>query len=431
MPIYNGRTRISDENIWRVVDIKTTTVTSALYESLEENIQEDLQIGDFVLEITEVNQYISDDDVLDNKINNINIPHGEIRNTYAVILSKENYNKLQYLTGFTTNTNYSTFGSLENDIDNLETNIVYLIQNENKYDEYILAGSGDDKELVKIGDTSITFDNSNFVDLSEFLQLRADLKQSYDELSDRISSGGIDTSEITNSIQTLTDENLSIQNDLSDVEADMTSLKREIWGSNTTTGDSRIDLLEGTSQNKERVEIDYLAMDTTINPDYYNVVNQNGNGFSITYKTSENGASSTIENITKAPMDVYSTILNGVSYVMQRIIIGDKAYTRYLNVSSNTIGSWMVEPVVTNTITNTPNKIPTSQAVVNYVATHSGSGSGSTPVGAELLENKQTSDTSFDVTSDIMYPSNKAVANLIDSDIDMMLYNLATEINSL
>ena len=158
MPIYNGRTRISDENIWRVVDIKTTTVTSALYESLEENIQEDLQIGDFVLEITEVNQYISDDDVLDNKINNINIPHGEIRNTYAVILSKENYNKLQYLTGFTTNTNYSTFGSLENDIDNLETNIVYLIQNENKYDEYILAGSGDDKELVKIGDTSITFD---------------------------------------------------------------------------------------------------------------------------------------------------------------------------------------------------------------------------------------------------------------------------------
>ena len=89
------------------------------------------------------------------------------------------------------------------------------------------------------------------------------------------------------------------------------------------------------------------------------------------------------------------------------------------------------EPVVTNTITNTPNKIPTSQAVVNYVATHSGSGSGSTPVGAELLENKQTSDTSFDVTSDIMYPSNKAVANLIDSDIDMMLYNLATEINSL
>jgi len=431
MPIYNGRTRISDENIWRVVDIKTTTVTSALYESLEENIQEDLQIGDFVLEITEVNQYISDDDVLDNKINNINIPNGEIRKTYAVILSKENYNKLQYLTGFTTNTNYSTFGSLENDIDNLETNIVYLIQNENKYDEYILAGSGDDKELVKIGDTGIAFDNSNFVDLSEFLQLRADLKQSYDELSNRISSGGIDTSEITNSIQTLTDENLSIQNDLSDVEADMTTLKREIWGSNTTTGDSRIDLLEDTSQNKERVEIDYLDMDTTINPDYYNVVNQNGNGFSITYKTSENGASSTIENITKAPMDVHSTILNGVSYVMQRIIIGDKAYTRYLNVSSNTIGSWMADPVVTNTVTNTPNKIPTSQAVVNYVATHSGSGSGTTPAGAELLENKQTSDTSFDVTSDIMYPSNKAVANLIDSDIDMMLYNLATEINSL
>lgn len=431
MPIYNGRTRISDENIWRVVDIKTTTVTSALYESLEENIQEDLQIGDFVLEITEVNQYISDDDVLDNKINNINIPNGEIRKTYAVILSKENYNKLQYLTGFTTNTNYSTFGSLENDIDNLETNIVYLIQNENKYDEYILAGSGDDKELVKIGDTSITFDNSNFVDLSEFLQLRADLKQSYDELSDRISSGGIDTSEITNSIQNLTDENLSIQNDLSDIEADMTTLKREIWGSNTTTGNSRIDSLEDTSQNKERVEIDYLDMDTTINPDYYNVVNQNGNSFSITYKTSENGASSTIENITKAPMDVHSTILNGVSYVMQRIIIGDKAYTRYLNVSSNTIGSWMADPVVTNTITNTPNKIPTSQAVVNYVATHSGSGSGDAPAGAELLENKQTSDTSFDVTSDIMYPSNRAVANLIDSDIDMMLYNLATEINGL
>lgn len=431
MPIYNGRTRISDENIWRVVDIKTTTVTSALYENLEENIQEDLQIGDFVLEITEVNQYISDDDVLDNKINNINIPNGEIRKTYAVILSKENYNKLQYLTGFTTNTNYSTFGSLENDIDNLETNIVYLIQNDNKYDEYILAGSEDDKELVKIGDTSIAFDNSNFVDLSEFLQLRADLKQSYDELSDRISSGGIDTSEITNSIQTLTDENLSIQNDLSDVEADMTSLKREIWGSNTTTGDSRIDLLEDTSQNKERVEIDYLDMDTTTNPDYYNVVNQNGNSFSITYKTSENGASSTIENITKAPMDVYSTILNGVSYVMQRIIIGDKVYTRYLNVSSNTIGSWMADPVVTNTISNTPNKIPTSQAVVNYVAAHSGSGSGDVPAGAELLENKQTSDTSFDVTSDVMYPSNKAVASLIDSDIDMMLYSLATEINSL
>lgn len=431
MPIYNGRIRISDENIWRVVDIKTTTVTPALYESLEENIQEDLQIGDFVLEITEVNQYISDDDVLDNKINNINIPNGEIRKTYAVILSKENYNKLQYLTGFTTNTSYSTFGSLQNDIDNLETNIVYLIQNENKYDEYILVGSGDDKELVKIGDTGITFDNSNFVDVSEFLQLRADLKQSYDELSDRISSGGIDTSEITNSIQNLTDENLSIQNDLSDVEADMTALKREIWGSNTTTGDSRIDLLEDTSQNKERIEIDYLEMDTTINPDYYNVVNQNGNGFSITYKTSENGASSTIENITKAPMDVYSTILNGVSYVMQRIIIGDKAYTRYLNVSSNAIGTWMAEPVVTNTISNTPNKVPTSQAVVNYVATHSGSGSGDVPAGAELLENKQTSDTSFDVTSDVMYPSNKAVANLIDSDIDMMLYSLATEINSL
>lgn len=431
MPIYNGRTRISDENIWRVVDIKTTTVTSALYESLDESIQENLQIGDFVLEITEVNQYISDDDVLDNKINNINIPNGEIRKTYAVILSKENYNKLQYLTGFTTNTSYSTFGSLENDIDNLETNIVYLIQNENKYDEYILAGSGDDKELVKIGDTSITFDNSNFVDLSEFLQLRADLKQSYDELSDRISSGGVDTSEITNSIQTLTDENLSIQNNLSDIEADMTSLKREIWGSNTTTGDSRIDLLEDTSQNKERVEIDYLDMDTAIDPDYYNVVNQNGNGFSITYKTSENGASSTIENITKAPMDVYSTILNGVSYVMQRIIIGDKAYTRYLNVSSNTIGSWTADPVVTNTISNTPNKIPTSQAVVNYVSAHSGGGSGDVPAGAELLENKQTSDTSFDVTSDVMYPSNKAVANLIDSDIDMMLYSLATEINSL
>ena len=159
------------------------------------------------------------------------------------------------------------------------------------------------------------------------LQLRADLKQSYNELSDRISSGGVDTSEITNSIQTLTDENLSIQNDLSDVEADMITLKREIWGSNTTTGDKRIDSLENTSQNKERVEIDYLDMDTTIDPDYYNVVNQNGNGFSITYKTSENGASSTIENITKAPMDVCSTILNGVSYVMQRIIIGDKAYT--------------------------------------------------------------------------------------------------------
>lgn len=431
MPIYNGRTRISDENIWRVVDIKTTIVTSALYENLEENIQEDLQIGDFVLEITEVNQYISDDDVLDNKINNINIPNGEIRKTYAVILSKENYNKLQYLTGFTTNTNYSTFGSLENDIDNLETNIVYLIQNDNKYDEYILAGSGDDKELVKIGDTSITFDNSNFVDLSEFLQLRADLKQSYDELSDRISSGGVDVSGITSSIQTLTDENLSIQNDLSGIEADMTSLKREIWGSNTTTGDSRIDSLEDTSQNKERVEIDYLDMGTTTDPDYYNIVNQNGNSFSITYKTSENGASSTIENIEKAPMDVYSTILNGVSYVMQRIIIGDKAYTRYLNVSSNTTGSWMAEPVVTNTVTNTANKIPTSQAVVDYVATHSGSGSGEVPARAESLDNKQTSDTSFDVTSDIMYPSNKAVADLIDSDIDMMLYSLATEINSL
>lgn len=422
MPIYNGRTRISDENIWRVVDIKTTTVTSALYESLEENIQEDLQIGDFVLEITEVNQYISDDDVLDNKINNINIPNGEIRKTYAVILSKENYNKLQYLTGFTTNTNYSTFGSLENDIDNLETNIVYLIQNDNKYDEYILAGSGDDKELVKIGDTSITFDNSNFVDLSEFLQLRTDLKQSHDELSNRISSNVANISEITSNVQTLTSENLSIQNDLSDIEAGMTTLTREVWGSDTTTGDSRIDLLEETSQKKERIEIDYLDMGTTTDPDYYNVVNQNGNGFSITYKTSENGASSTIENIEKAPMDVYSTVLNGVSYVMQRIIIGDKAYTRYLNVSSNTVGSWMAEPVVTNTVTNTPNKIPTNQAVVNYVATHS---------GAELLENKQTSDTSFDVTSDVMYPSNKAVADLIDSDIDMMLYSLATEINSL
>lgn len=420
MPIYNGRTRISDENIWRVVDIKTTTVTSALYESLEENIQEDLQIGDFVLEITEVNQYISDDDVLDNKINNINIPNGEIRKTYAVILSKENYNKLQYLTGFTTNTNYSTFGSLENDIDNLETNIVYLIQNDNKYDEYILAGSGDDKELVKIGDTSITFDNSNFVDLSEFLQLRTDLKQSHDELSNRISSNVANISEITSNVQTLTSENLSIQNDLSDIEAGMTTLTREVWGSDTTTGDSRIDLLEETSQKKERIEIDYLDMGTTTDPDYYNVVNQNGNGFSITYKTSENGASSTIENIEKAPMDVYSTVLNGVSYVMQRIIIGDKAYTRYLNVSSNTVGSWMAEPVVTNTVTNTPNKIPTNQAVVNYVA-----------AGAELLENKQTSDTSFDVTSDVMYPSNKAVADLIDSDIDMMLYSLTTEINSL
>lgn len=431
MPIYNGRTRISDENIWRVVDIKTTTVTSALYESLEENIQEDLQIGDFVLEITEVNQYISDDDVLDNKINNINIPNGEIRKTYAVILSKENYNKLQYLTGFTTNTNYSTFGSLENDIDNLETNIVYLIQNDNKYDEYILAGSGDDKELVKIGDTSITFDNSNFVDLSEFLQLRTDLKQSHDELSNRISSNVANISEITSNVQTLTSENLSIQNDLSDIEAGMTTLTREVWGSDTTTGDSRIDLLEETSQKKERIEIDYLDMGTTTDPDYYNVVNQNGNGFSITYKTSENGVSSTIENIEKAPMDVYSTVLNGVSYVMQRIIIGDKAYTRYLNVSSNTVGSWMAEPVVTNTVTDTPNKIPTNQAVVNYVATHSGGGSGDVPAGAELLENKQTSDTSFDVTSDVMYPSNKAVADLIDSDIDMMLYSLATEINSL
>ena len=431
MPIYNGRTRISDENIWRVVDIKTTTVTSALYESLEENIQGDLQIGDFVLEITEVNQYISDDDVLDNKINNINIPNGEIRKTYAVILSKENYNKLQYLTGFTTNTNYSTFGSLENDIDNLETNIVYLIQNDNKYDEYILAGSGDDKELVKIGDTSITFDNSNFVDLSEFLQLRTDLKQSHDELSNRISSNVANISEITSNVQTLTSENLSIQNDLSDIEAGMTTLTREVWGSDTTTGDSRIDLLEETSQKKERIEIDYLDMGTTTDPDYYNVVNQNGNGFSITYKTSENGASSTIENIEKAPMDVYSTVLNGVSYVMQRIIIGDKAYTRYLNVSSNTVGSWMAEPVVTNTVTNTPNKIPTNQAVVNYVATHSGGGSGDVPAGVELLKNKQTSDTSFDVTSDVMYPSNKAVADLIDSDIDMMLYSLATEINSL
>lgn len=431
MPIYNGRIRISDENIWRVVDIKTTTVTSALYESLEENIREDLQIGDFVLEITEVNQYISDDDVLDNKINNINIPNGEIRKTYAVVLSKENYNKLQYLTGFTTNTSYSTFGSLQNDIDNLETNIVYLIQNENKYDEYILVGSGDNKELVKIGDTGITFDSSNLVDVSEFLQLRTDLKQSHDELSDRISSNAANISENTNNIQTLTDENLSIQNDLSNVEANVTTLKREVWGSDTTTGDSRIDLLEETSQKKERVEIDYLDMGTTAEPGYYNVVNQNGNGFSITYKTSENGASSTIENITKAPMDAHSTILNGVSYVMQRIIIGDKAYTRYLNVSSNAIGTWMAEPVVTNTISNTPNKIPTSQAVVNYVATHSGSGSGDVPAGAELLENKQTSDTSFDVTSDIMYPSNKAVANLIDSDIDMMLYSLATEINSL
>lgn len=431
MPIYNGRIRISDENIWRVVDIKTTIVTSALYESLEENIQEDLQIGDFVLEITEVNQYISDDDVLDNKINNINIPNGEIRKTYAVILSKENYNKLQYLTGFTTNTSYSTFGSLENDIDNLETNIVYLIQNDNKYDEYILAGSGDDKELVKIGDTSITFDNSNFVDLSEFLQLRTDLKQSHDELSNRISSNLANISEITSNVQTLTSENLSIQNDLSDIEAGMTTLTREVWGSDTTTGDSRIDLLEETSQKKERIEIDYLDMGTTTDPDYYNVVNQNGNGFSITYKTSENGASSTIENIEKAPMDVYSTILNGISYVMQRIIIGDKTYKRYLNVSSNTTGSWVAEPVVTNTVTNTANKIPTSQAVVNYVATHSGSGSGDVPAGAELLENKQTSDTSFDVTSDIMYPSNKAVASLIDSDIDMMLYSLATEINSL
>lgn len=431
MPIYNGRTRISDENIWRVVDIKTTIVTSALYESLEENIQEDLQIGDFVLEITEVNQYISDDDVLDNKINNINIPNGEIRKTYAVILSKENYNKLQYLTGFTTNTSYSTFGSLENDIDNLEANIVYLIQNDNKYDEYILAGSGNDKELVKIGDTSITFDNSNFVDLSEFLQLRTDLKQSHDTLNDRISSNAANILGITTDVQALVNENLSIQNDLSGIEADMTSLKREIWGLNTTTGDSRIDSLENTSQNKERVEIDYLDMGTTTDPGYYNVVNQNGNSFSITYKTSENGASSTIENIEKAPMDVYSAILNGVSYVMQRIIIGGKAYTRYLNVSSNTTGSWMAEPVVTNTVTNTANKIPTSQAVVDYVATHSGGGSGEVPARAESLDNKQTSDTSFDVTSDIMYPSNKAVADLIDSDIDMMLYNLATEINSL
>lgn len=431
MPIYNGRIRISDENIWRVVDIKTTTVTPALYESLEENIQGDLQIGDFVLEITEVNQYISDDDVLDNKINNINIPNGEIRKTYAVILSKENYNKLQYLTGFTTNTSYSTLGSLRNDVDNLKANIVYLIRNDDKYDEYILVGSGDDKELVKIGDTGITFDSSNLVDVSEFLQLRTDLKQSHDELNNRISSNAANISENTSNIQDLANENISIQNDLNDVEANMTTVKREVWGSNTTTGDSRIDILEETTQKKERTEIDYLDMGTTTEPGYYNVVNQNGNDFSITYKTSENGASSTIENITKAPMDVYSTILNGVSYVMQKIIIGDKAYTRYLNVSSNAIGTWMAEPVVTNTISNTPNKIPTSQAVVNYVATHSGSGSGDVPAGTELLENKQTSDTSFDVTSDIMYPSNKAVANLIDSDIDMMLYNLATEINSL
>lgn len=91
----------------------------------------------------------------------------------------------------------------------------------------------------------------------------------------------------------------------------------------------------------------------------------------------------------------------------------------------------MADPVVTNTVTNTPNKIPTSQAVVNYVAAHSGSGSGEVPARAESLDNKQTSDTSFDVTSDVMYPSNKAVADLIDSDIDMMLYSLATEINSL
>lgn len=429
MPIYNGRTRISDENIWRVVDIKTTIVTSALYESLEENIQEGLQIGDFVLEITEVNQYISDDDVLDNKINNINIPNGEIRKTYAVILSKENYNKLQYLTGFTTNTSYSTFGSLENDIDNLEANIVYLIQNDNKYDEYILAGSGNDKELVKIGDTSIVFDSSNFVDVSEFLQLRSDLKQSHDTLSDRISSNAANISGITTSVQALVNENLSIQNDLSGIETDMTGLKREIWGLNATTGDSRIDLLEETSQKKERIEIGYLDMGTTTDPGYYNVVNQNGNGFSITYKTSENGASSTIENIEKAPMDVYSAILNGVSYVMQRIIIGDKTYTRYLNASSNTAGSWMAEPVVTSAISNTPDKIPTSQAVIDYVEANAGN--GEVPAGVELLDNKQTSDTSFDVTSDIKYPSNKAVADLIDSDIDMMLYSLATEINSL
>lgn len=434
MPIYNGRTRISDENIWRVVDIKTTTVTSALYENLEENIQRDLQIGDFVLEITEVNQYISDDDILDNKINNINIPNGEIRKTYAVILSKENYNKLQYLTGFTTNTSYSTLGSLRNDINNLETNIVYLIKNNNKYDEYILTGSGNNKELVKIGDTNIIFDSSNLVDVSEFLQLRTDLKQSHDELSNRISSNAANISsnaanisENANNIQNLANETLSIKNNLSNVETNMTTLTREIWGSNTTTGDSRIDTLEETTQKKERVEIDYLDMGTTTTPDYYNVVNQNGNSFSITYKTSENGASSTIENITKAPMDVYSTILNGVSYVMQRIIIGDKTYMRYLNVSSNTTGSWMAEPVVTNTVSNTPNKIPTSQAVVDYVEAHS----EDLPTGVELLDNKQTSDTSFDVTSDIMYPSNKAVANLIDSDIDMMLYNLATEINSL
>lgn len=434
MPIYNGRTRISDENIWRVVDIKTTIVTSALYESLEENIQEDLQIGDFVLEITEVNQYISDDDILDNKINNINIPNGEIRKTYAVILSKENYNKLQYLTGFTTNTSYSTLGSLRNDINNLKANIVYLIRNNNKYDEYILTGSGNNKELVKIGDTSITFDSSNLVDVSEFLQLRTDLKQSHDELSNRISanatnisSNAANISENANNIQNLTNETLSIKNNLSNVEADITTVKKEVWGSNTTTGDSRIDILEETTQKKERVKIDYLNMGGTTDPGYYNVVNQNGNSFSITYKTSENGASSTIENITKAPMDVYSTILNGVSYVMQRIIIGDKTYMRYLNVSSNTTGSWMAEPVVTNTVSNTPNKIPTSQAVVDYVEAHS----EDLPTGVELLDNKQTSDTSFDVTSDIMYPSNKAVVNLIDSDIDMMLYNLATEINSL
>lgn len=367
MPIYNGRTRISDENIWRVVDVKTTIVTPALYENLEENIQEDLQIGDFVLEITEVNQYISDDDVLDNKIHNINVPNGEIRKTYAVILSKENYNKLQYLTGFTTNTSYSTLGSLRNDINNLEANIVYLIRNNDKYDEYILAGSGNNKELVKIGDTSVTFDSSNLVDLSEFLQLRTDLKQSHDELSNRISSNAANISENTTNIQNLTNESLSIKNNLSNVEANVTTLKKEVWGSNTTTGDSRIDILEETTQKKERTEIDYLDMGTTTDPGYYNVVNQNGNGFSITYKTSENGASSTIENITKAPMDVYSTILNGVSYVMQRIIIGDKTYTRYLNVSSNTTSPWMAEPVVTNTVTNTPNKIPTSQAVVNYV----------------------------------------------------------------
>lgn len=427
MPIYNGRTRVSDENIWRVTNIETMIVTSELYEDMDEDVQEEIQVGDFILEITEVNQYISDDAVLDNRINDINVPNGEIRKTYAVILSKENYNKLQYLTGFTTNTSYSTLGSLRNDIDNLETNIVYLIRNDDKYDEYILAGSGNNKELVKIGDTDITFDSSNLVDVSEFLQLRTDLKQSHDELSNRISSNAANISKNTNNIQDLVNENLSIKNDLSNVEANVTTLKREVWGSNTTTGDSRIDILEETTQKKERVEIDYLDMGTTTSPGYYNVVNQNGNGFSITYKTSENETSFTIENIEKAPMDVYSTILNGVLYVMQRIIIGDKTYTRYLNVSSNAIGTWMAEPVVTNTISNTANKIPTSQAVIDYVEAHS----EDLPAEVELLDNKQTSDTSFDVTSDVMYPSNKAVADLIDSDIDMMLYSLATEINSL